>query len=73
VYFDHSRRSDERRKGLDLTPPGFSPAAVTPPRRGDPPTPAERVRRGAAPRGAPAGAAPTSGAPLHLTEGEGRP
>jgi hypothetical protein len=73
VYFDHSRRSDDRRKGLDLTPPGFSPAAVTPPRRGDPLTPAESARRDAAPRVALAGAAPTSGAPRHLTEGEGRP
>jgi hypothetical protein len=73
VYLDYSRRSDERRKGLDRTPPEFFPASVTRARRGNPLTPAESARRGAAPRGALAGAAPTSGAPLHLTEGEGRP
>ena len=73
MYLDHSRRSDERRKGLDRTPPEFFPASVTRARRGNPLTPAESARRGAAPRGALAGAAPTSRAPLHLTEGEGRP
>jgi len=49
VYFDHSRRSDERRKGLDRTPPEFFPASVTRARRGNPLTPAESARRGAAP------------------------
>ena len=73
MYFDHSRRSDERRKGLDRTPPEFFPAAVTRARPGNSLTPAERARRGAAPRGALADTAPTSGASLPLTKGEGRP
>ena len=73
MYFDHSSRPHDRHKGLDRTPPGFFPASVTRARRGDPLTPAEGARRGVAPRGARAGAAPTSGATLHLTEGEGRP
>ena len=73
MYFDHSSRPHDRHKNLDLTPPEFFPAAVTRARRGDLLTPAESARRGAAPRGALAGAAPTSRAPLHLTGGEGRP
>jgi hypothetical protein len=73
VYFDHSRRSDDRRKGLDRRSPEFFPAAVTRARRAHPPTPAEGARRGAAPRAARAGAAPTSGTPTHRTTGEGRP
>jgi hypothetical protein len=73
VYFDHSSRPHDRHKNLDRTPAEFFPAAVTRARRGDPLTPAENARRDAAPRGALAGAAPTSRAPLHLTGGEGRP
>jgi hypothetical protein len=73
VYFDHSSRPRDRHKDLDRTPPEFFPAAVTPSRRSNPLIPAQRAHRDAAPRGALAGAAPTSGAARHPGAGEGRP
>ncbi|MBV8270388.1 MAG: hypothetical protein JO252_29020 [Planctomycetaceae bacterium] len=73
MYIDYSRRSGGRRKGLDLTPPGFSPASVTPSRRGDPLTPAERAHRIHALRTAPAGTAPLSQARVRRGEEGDRP
>jgi len=73
VDFDHSSRPHARHKHLDLTPTKFFPASLTRARRGNPLTPAESARRGAASRAALAAAAPTVEAPRHLTGGEGRP
>jgi hypothetical protein len=69
VRASYSSRPAGRCKNTPKNPP----AAAEPPRRSIPLTPPERAHRIAAPRAARAGAAPTSGTPLHHTAGEGRP